>query len=512
MKLTAKTINLESGGKSVVIINREDAEFLGLHVLDRVCLKLNGKEMTAILDTTGKFVPKGEMVATDDVATVFKLKGGEQIDISKQEEPASMLYIKQKICGSRLEYDKIKKIVRDVVDKKLSDIELSSLVTALYTRGLSIDEAANFSKAMVETGKKFNFKKAVICDKHSIGGIPGDKTSMVFVPLIAATGLTIPKSSSRAITSPSGTADRMEVLAPVSLTLDDIEEVVNKTNACLVWGGALDLAPADDEFIKIEYPLGIDPMLLPSIMSKKKAMGAKFVVIDIPTGKEAKITNVQKARELAEDFIELGKRLGMNIACGVTFGEQPLGYCIGPALEAKEALLTLQGKGPKDVVDKVTCLADILLNEVGVNAKASEILKSGKAEKKMREIIEAQGGDSEIKPDNIAVGDKTYVCKAEDDGRVLWIRNSFIVAISREAGAPKDKGAGIHLSVKMGDSVRKGDPLFTIHSNNYIRLSDAIKKAESLNPIIVGKSFEEKMLLEKVFSEVPTKKVFILDR
>jgi AMP phosphorylase len=234
--------------------------------------------------------------------------------------------------------------------------------------------------------------------------------------------------------------------------------------------------------------------------------------VDIPTGKEAKITSVQRARELAEDFIELGKRLGMNIACGVTFGEQPLGYCVGPALEAREALLTLQGKGPKDVVDKVTCLADILLGEVGVNAKARDILKSGKAEKKMREIIEAQGGDPEIKPENIQVGDKTYVCKAEDDGRVLWIRNSHVVAICREAGAPKDKGAGMHLNVKMGDAVKKGDPLFTIHSSNYIRLSDAVKKAEELNPMTIGKSFEEKMLLEKIYSEVPTKKVFILDR
>jgi AMP phosphorylase len=365
---------------------------------------------------------------------------------------------------------------------------------------------------MVETGKRFNFNGGMICDKHSIGGIPGDKTSMVFVPIIAAAGLTIPKTSSRAITSPSGTADRMEVLAPVALSLEEIEEAVKKTNACLVWGGALDLAPADDEFIKIEYPLGIDPMLLPSIMSKKKAIGAKYLVVDIPTGKEAKITNTQRARNLAEDFIEMGKRLGIHVICGVTFGEQPLGYCVGPALEAREALTTLQGKGPRDVVGKVTCLADMLLAEVGCKCSAKDVLRSGKAEKKMREIIEAQGGDSEIKPENIAVGDKSFTVKSDAEGRVLWINNSGIVSISREAGAPKDKGAGIELSVKMGDLVRKGDVLFTIHSNNYIRLSDAVKKAEELNPMIVGKSFEESMLLEKVFSEIPSKKVFMIDR
>jgi AMP phosphorylase len=514
MKLSSRPLNLEVGGKYIVILNKEDADFLGLHALDRVCLNCKGKELTAIIDVTTKFTMKGEMITNDDVTRFFNLKGGEHVDVSKEKEPESIVYIKQKISGCRLEYYKIKKIVRDVVDRKLSDIELTALITALYTRGIAIDEATAFTKAMVETGKKFKFNKHIICDKHSIGGIPGDKTSLVLVPIVAAAGLTIPKTSSRAITSPAGTADRMEVLASVSLSLDEIEEVVKKTNACLVWGGALDLSPADDEFIKVEYPLGIDPMLLPSIMSKKKAIGAQYVIIDIPTGKEAKITTVQKGRELAEDFIELGKRLGMHIACGLTFGDQPLGYCIGPALEAREALLTLQGKGPKDVVEKSTMLCDMLFNEVGIkdHGAALELIKSGKAEKKMREIIGAQGGDSEIKPENIVVGDKTFKVKSDTEGKVLWIKNSAVVLVAREVGAPKDKGAGIHLNVKMGDNVKKGSVLFTIYSNNYIRLSNAVKLAEELKPIVVGKKFEEKMLLERIFTEIPTRKVFMLER
>ena len=514
MKLVTRTINLEVGGKYVVIINKEDADFLGLHALDRIRIKCKGRQLTAIADITTKFTMKGEIITTDDVNNFFNLTGGEHINVFKEKEPESIIYIKQKIAGARLEYDKIKKIVKDVVDKKLSDIELTAFVTALYTRRMSIDEAASFSKAMVETGKRFRLGKKVICDKHSIGGIPGDKTSLVLVPIIAASGFTIPKTSSRAITSPCGTAERMEILAPVDLTLDEIEEVVEKTNACLVWGGALDIAPADDEFIKIEYPIGIDPMLLPSIMSKKKAVGAEYVVIDIPTGKETKITSMQRARELADDFIELGKRLGIHVACGITFGEQPLGYCIGPALEAREALLTLQGKGPRDLIEKSTMLCDILFNEAGArnHGAALEVLKSGKAEKKMRKIIEAQGGDPEIKPENIEVGNKTFKVKSDADGRVLWIKNSAIVVISREAGAPRDKGAGIHLKVKMGDNVKKGDILFTIHSNNYIRLSDAVKLAEEFEPIVVGKKFEEKMLLERIFAEIPTRKVFMLER
>ena len=514
MKLIAKPINLEVGGKFIVIINKEDTEFLGLHSLDRVRLKCKEKELTAIVDETAKFTMKGEIVTNDDVTTFFDLKGEEHIEVSPEKELESVIYIKQRVSGVRLDYEKIKKIVRDVVDRKISGIELSSFITSLYTRGISIDEAVSLSRAMVETGKKFKFPGKLVCDKHGIGGFPGDKTSLVVVPIVAAAGLTIPKTSSRAITSPCGTAERMEVLAPVNLTLEEIEEVVRKTNGCLVWGGALDIAPADDAFIQIEYPLGIDPLLLPSIMSKKKAIGAQYVVIDIPTGKETKIKTTEEARELADDFIELGKHLGIHVACGITFGDQPLGYCIGPALEAKEALLTLQGKGPKDLVEKSTMLCDILFEMVGaIDGRAAlDILKSGRAEKKFREIIEAQGGNPEIKPDDIKIGDKFVDVKSDTDGKVLWIKNSGIVIIARKAGAPKDKGAGIHLNVKMGDSVKKGNVLFRIYSDNYTRLNETLSLAEELKPIVVGKHFEEKMLLDRVFAEIPRRRLFMLER
>jgi len=514
MKLIAKPINLEVGGKFIVIINKEDAEFLGLHSLDRVRLKFRERELTAIADETAKFTMKGEIVTNDDVTNFFDLKGGEHIEIFPEKELESVTYIKQKISGARLEYEKIKSIVKDVVDKKISGIELSAFVTTLYTRGLSIDEAVNLSRAMVETGRKFKFPEKLICDKHSIGGFPGDKTSLIVVPIIAAAGLTIPKTSSRAITSPCGTADRMEVLAPVNLSLEEIEDVVQKTNGCLVWGGSLDLAPADDAFIQIEYPLGIDPLLLPSIMSKKKAIGAQYVVIDIPTGKETKVKTSEEAHELADDFIELGKHLGIHVACGITFGDQPLGYCIGPALEAKEALLTLQGRGPKDLVRKSTMLCDILFEMVGAKdgGAALEILKSGRAEKKMKEIIGAQGGNPEIKPEDIKIGDNFVDVKSDCDGNVLWIKNSSIVTIARGAGAPKDRGAGMHLNVKMGDSVKRGDVLFRIYSDNNTRLNEAFGLAEEFKPIVVGKHFEEKMLLDKVFAEIPTRRLFMLER
>jgi AMP phosphorylase len=514
MKLIARPIDLEVGNKNVVIMNKEDIESLGMHSLDRVRISYNGKELTAIVDETAKFTVKGEVITNDDVNKFFDIKGGEHLEVSPEKELKSILFIKQKICGRRLNYEELKAIVKDIVDKKVSDVELSAFVTALYTRGISLDEAANLSRAMVETGKKINFPGKYVCDKHSIGGLAGDKTSIVLVPIVAAAGLTIPKSSSKAITSPCGTAERFEILAPVNLTLEEIEKVVKKVNACLVWGGGLDISPADDIFIQIEYPLGIDPLLLPSIMSKKKAIGSDYLVIDIPTGRDAKIKTTEEALELADDFIELGKKLGIHVVCGVTYGEQPLGHCIGPALEAREALLTLQNKGPRDVIEKAITLSGLLFEAVGVGNKqtALEILKSGKAEKKLREIIEAQGGNPKIQPEDIVIGNSFSAIKSKNEGKVLWIRNSEIIQVARRAGAPKDKGAGIHLNVKVGDIVKKGDTIFTIYSDNYMRLNDAVNLAEEVEPVVIGKRYEERMLLDKVFSEIPKKKIFMLER
>ncbi len=513
MKLSAKPLSLEVGDKNIVVVNRKDADFLGLHALERVRLKHGKRELVAIANITDRFVNKGEIATSNKINSFFKLKPSDKICISLEREPDSVLYIKEKIAGHALEYEKLKRIVKDVVDKKLSGIEIAAFLTALYIRGMSIDEKEDLAKAMANTGKRLNFGKDVV-DKHSIGGVPGDKTSMVLVPVVAARGLTIPKTSSRAITSAAGTADRMEVLAPVKFTAEEIIKIVKKTNGCLVWGGALDLAPADDEFIEVEYPIGIDPLLLPSILSKKKSVGAKYVVIDIPTGIGAKISTVNEARKLSEEFMEVGKRLGISVVCGVTFGEQPIGYCIGPALEAKEALETVMGRGPHDLVEKVSNLAGMLFEMTGKGNYdvALKIIKSGKAEKKLREIIAEQGGDPKIKPSDIAIGNHSIDIVSENSGRVLWIKNMEIAATAKKAGSPKDKGAGVKLYKKMGDTVKKGEKLFTIYSEHSTKLEAAVNYARRVKPVVVGHKFEDKMLLERFPSKKRRRKDFMLER
>jgi len=514
MQLKARLLEIEAGGNLIVVLGKQKAKELGVVSSDRVKLKANQLETMAILNIASEF-PDDAVGVYREVKSKLGLKEGQTLQVSQAERPESLSFVREKIMGEKLGAEKMDMIVRDVVERHLSDVEVASFLTALQVRGMSMEETEAMSLAMVKSGKSIDFGKTPILDKHSIGGVPGDKTTLLVVPIIAAAGYTIPKSSSRAITSPAGTADRVEPLCPVDLTIDEILEVVKKTNACMVWGGALDLAPADDYFIKVEYPLSIDPMLLPSIMSKKKAMGSTHVVVDIPTGRGAKMKTIGQAYQLARDFIELGDRLGMQINCAVTEGEQPIGQAVGPVLEAREALATLMGRGPPDLIDKATSIAGMMLDMVGDKGgkrKAAKILSSGRAESKLRQIIEAQGGDSEIKLDELAPGQKQLDIEAKKAGRVLWINNNAIALLARTAGAPSNPEAGLVLRKKVWDRVSKNEAVLTIYAENADKLDRAERLAEELQPITIGKRLGETMLLDHVTKGRIQRQDFILER
>jgi AMP phosphorylase len=505
---------MEAGGKSVVVLNREDAEDLSLSSLDRIRIKSNDKESIAIVNTATKLIEKGTIGVYEEVKNDLDLKENQNVDVEISPVPASVYFIRNKLNRKKLTYEEIREIVKDTVKGNLSEIEIASFITALHIFGLDLDEATSLSHAMIETGNTLKINKYPIVDKHSIGGVPGDKTTLLVVPIIAATGFTIPKTSSRAITSPAGSADRVEVLTPVDLDLEEMQKVVEKTNGCMVWGGSLNLAPADEIFVRIEHPLSIDPLLLPSIMSKKKAVGTNYLVLDIPTGRGTKVKTIGEAELLAKDFMELGRRLDIKVRCAVTYGEQPIGYTIGPALEAQEALGVLLGKTKApDLVDKAINIAGILLEMSGKsNGRdiASNMLRSGKAEKKIREIIEAQGGNPKIKPEDIAIGEKTFTVCSAKKGYLLWINNASLVETARLAGAPKDKGAGIRLFKKIGDLVKKNECLFTIHAERGLKLQRALDKLESYLVLGIGERME--MLIHEIKERPVSKKTFMIDR
>jgi AMP phosphorylase len=513
MKLKAKRLDLDAGGKTVILMNKEDADELGVHPLDRVIVSNSKKEVTAVVNISQNFVKQGSILAYAEVADHLSMDGQKEVDVRRREDLLSKKSIKRKINGSKLREEEIQEIIKDVVCHNLNDLEISAFVTALTIRGMTQEEIVSLTRAMSGSGKTLDFKKKPILDKHSLGGCPGDKTTMLLVPIIAAAGFTIPKTSSRAITSPAGTADRFESLANVNLSIEEMKRVVRKTNACIVWGGALDMAPADDLFIKIEYPLGLDPLYIPSIMSKKKSVNATHLVIDIPTGRGTKVKTFGDAYEVASEFIGVGKRIGIKTTCGITFGEQPIGHCIGPILEAREALEIISNPKINDVTEKACSLAGILMEMIGKGNKetAYRILKSGKAEKKLREIIAAQSGNEKIKPSDLHPGDKTVVIRTPIKGTVMWIKNHCIAEAAKLAGAPKDKGAGIILHAKIGSVVKVNEPLLTIYASKTTKLNEAEKFIKEAEPLVVVEDATKLMSVTKIEKE-KSESYFSLDR
>jgi AMP phosphorylase len=249
-------------------------------------------------------------------------------------------------------------------------------------------------------------------------------------------------------------------------------------------------------------------------MSKKKAVGATHLVVDIPTGRGAKMKTTGEADLLARDIMELGRRLGIRTHCIVTFGEQPIGNTIGPALEAKEALEVLMNqKYVPDLINKSCNIAGSMFELLGKKngySLAKKILESGVAEQKMREIIKAQGGNSSILPEEIPIGTHLMFIRSEKSGQIIWMENRIIVEIGRAAGAPKDKGAGIVFNKKIGDRVEKGELLFTVYAEKSHKLDRVKYILSTQTPLDVGEKSD--MLIHTITESPVVERTFVIDR
>lgn len=500
MQLKVQPIDIKVG-KYKVILNSSDAKELGVNAGDRVRIK-DHTTVTAIVDFTEDMISPGMIGLYHEVQEQLQRQWTEIVEVEPAEKPKSARIIRKLMDKQKLTKEEVYELVKDIVEENLTDVEVSAFLTASYINDMSEEETEWLTRAMVDSGEKIEFDMHPIMDKHSIGGVPGNKITLLIVPIVAANGLFIPKTSSRAITGASGTADLMQVLAPVEFTASQIKEMTMKVGAVIVWGGATNIAPADDKLIKVEYPLSIDPhsQLLASIMAKKSAVGADKVVIDIPMGAGTKIPDMKTGRKLARDLIGLGERLGMEVDCALTYGSSPIGRTIGPALEVREALQVLETmQGPNSLIEKSVGLAGMLLEMGGAAARgqgrdlAMETLKNGKALAKLKEIIAIQGGDPNITSKDIKIGEFSAQIKAPSNGYIIEFRNKRIVQLARLAGAPNDKGAGVYINKKRGESVQQGEPVITIYAEKEAKLQAALKSARQDPALIV-----EGMLLERV--------------
>ncbi|MBY8985123.1 MAG: AMP phosphorylase [Candidatus Lokiarchaeota archaeon] len=512
MKLKVKEINYETGNTKDVVLNIKDAIELGQKAGERIFIKniksrsLEDKFWTAIIqiDYSNAVVDSGEIGIFLDILREKKsLTNDTVVSVKPAEPPDSFKFIQKKIKGLKLSSEEINSIITDAVSGSLSRIDLAAFITAVSINGMDNEEMTALTLAETRSGEMFYFGMDVY-DKHSTGGVPGNKVSLIIVPIIAAVGLTIPKSSTRAITSPSGTADSMEVLAPVAFNPKELNEIVSKENACIIWGGALETAPADNILIEIERPLHMDPigLMIPSILTKKLSLGVKKLVLDIPVGEGTKFPNPDKGKQFAYLFKEIAANVGIESECALTLAHQPIGHAIGPALEAKEALTLLRdySAGPNSLIEKSTDLAGMILEMSGKAQKgegqnlAKEVLRSGKAYEKMKKIIELQGGDPEIKPEDIKIGPFVKEFFAHKDGYIVEVNNSIINQIAKTAGCPSSKSSGVEIIKKQGAKIKRGDIVFRIYSHSESKLRKAEKVYNATGgPIRLGG-----MVIEKI--------------
>ncbi|WP_295754579.1 thymidine phosphorylase family protein [Undibacterium sp.] len=438
---------------------------------------------------TSPLLDMGEAGLSESAWHALAATEGGQVQVRHPAPVQSFSQVRAKIYGKSISDESAGAIIRDIVRGDYSNLQIASFISACAGERLDIAETIALTRAMVEVGGRLQWDQHPIGDKHCVGGLPGNRTTPLVVAIVAACGLIIPKTSSRAITSPAGTADVMETLAPVNLNIQQIRAVVAREGGCIAWGGAVNLSPADDILIRVERPLDLDSdgQLVASVLSKKIAVGSSHVLIDIPVGSTAKVRSLASAQRIRSMLTAVGDTFGLTVKVLLSDGAQPVGRGIGPALEALDVLAVLQNQAdaPADLRQRSLLLAAGVL-ELGQKARPGEglamaaaALDSGAAWKKFQAICDAQGG---MRTPPLATYRHDLI--APRRGRVLAIDNRRIVRIAKLAGAPKASAAGLLFHAPLGRLLDAGEPYLTICAESPGELAYARAYAESQTNVI----------------------------
>ena len=470
-KLIYKHLGISTQNANVVFLKHDSqiCKSEGFTALTRIRVSTKTTSIVASINVlTTDILLDNEIGLSDSAAKKLNVAEGDILEVSHLETIASLDHLRAKIYNQKLDYSAYQEIITDIVRGDYSNIHLSAFITACAGYRMENSEIADLTMAMVASGIQMKWDKKIIVDKHCIGGLPGNRTTPIVVSIVTASGLTMPKTSSRAITSSAGTADTMEVITEVVLSSNQIKEVVQNEGGCFVWGDGARLSPADDVLIRVEKALDIDSegQLIASVLSKKAAAGSTHVIIDMPVGETAKVRSKQSAYQLRDNIVEVGKEIGLKTKVVITDGTQPIGNGIGPVLEAMDVLSVLKREenAPVDLKEKALLLAGELLELSGKvaagsgNGIARELLDSGKAYEKFMAICKAQGRFTE--PALAPYSHKVY---SEKKGTLIRIDNRKIAKLAKLSGAPEFKASGISLNVHLGDTIEKDQLLYTIY-------------------------------------------------
>lgn len=387
--------------------------------------------------------------------------------------------------SQELSAEEIDWFIAGMMSGKVTDDQVGAWLMAVRIRGMSPHETANLTRAMVASGKRLDLSSVgeFVADKHSTGGV-GDKTTLVVAPLVAAAGVPVGKMSGRGLGFSGGTIDKLESIPGFKtlLTAEEFVETVRRVGI-VVAAQTSDLAPADGHLYKLrDVTATVEslPLIASSIMSKKIAAGATGIVLDVKVGKGAFMKTLGEARALAEAMRDIGRDVGLQVRAVLSGMDQPLGWAVGNALEIKEAVETLRGHGPEDLLDVTLTLGSHLLHMAGKCRSVDEgreilldVLASGRGLTKFREFIEAQGGDASFIDDPAVLPQAPvqYEISAPSKGYVATIDAEAIGRASVEIGAGRatkgdtiDHSVGFVLQQKIGAKVKRGEALLMIHA------------------------------------------------
>lgn len=394
--------------------------------------------------------------------------------------------IEKKRDGQELTKEEIRYAVEGYTNGEIPDYQMSAFAMAIFFQDMSTEERAELTMAMVESGDQINLSKVegVKVDKHSTGGV-GDKTTIALAPLVATLGVPVAKMSGRGLGHTGGTIDKLEAIPgfSVEITTSQFTELVNKNKLAVV-GQTGNLTPADKKLYALRdvtATVNSIPLIASSIMSKKIASGADAIVLDVKTGSGAFMKELDQSKELAEAMVAIGKNLGRDTMAVISDMNQPLGRTIGNALEVKEAIETLRGEGPDDLLElcltlgsHMVYLAKKATSVEEAKGKLEEVIANGRALETLKTFIEAQGGDASIvdDPSKLPTAKLFIEVKADKAGTVSAIIADKIGTAAMLLGAGRatkdseiDLAVGIVLNKKIGDRVEAGDSLATLHAN-----------------------------------------------
>jgi len=430
-----RRFGIDTGNERVVFLRVDSpvCQSEGFTPRARIQIHIDGRSLVAMLDVVhGDLLAQDEAGLSEAAWCILAPEPDDRVTFTHAPSVESLALIRRKIHGHELDESQFDTIVTDAADHRYSSAELAAFVAACGGNRLSEREVISLTRAMVNGGSRVRWDRDVVVDKHCIGGLPGNRTTPIVVSILAALGMLMPKTSSRAITSPAGTADTMEMLAPVELDVLAMRRVVERTGACIVWGRSANFSPADDVLCRIERMLDVESegQLVASVLSKKVAAGASHVIIDIPVGPTAKVRSASEAGALAALLREVASAFHLHVRTLFTEGLSPVG----------------RGAG-----------------------KVTDALDSGAAWRKFVAICEAQGGMR-------VPGKAAYrqPVEAISSGVVTAMDNRRLAKVAKLAGAPSAPLAGIEVEVRPGRSVARHEPLFTVHAQTKGQLEYAL--------------------------------------